>query len=260
MVYSLAISTCPNDTFMFHAILERRIDLRGLEFDVTLCDIQELNLGMQAERYDFCKASSVAALRAAESYELCASGAALGYGVGPLLLRRRDAPPLEEGARVLCPGESTTANALFRHFYPEGGDVSQVVFSDIMPALRDARADYGVVIHEGRFTYASFGLECVADLGTLWEERYAMPLPLGCVVANRRVPADSRQRFADVVRASVEYAYAHRQETLSTMRKYAQELDDNALWAHVELYVNDWSVDLGDQGRQAFSCLAEVLR
>ncbi len=87
-----------------------------------------------------------------------------------------------------------------------------------------------------------------------------MPLPLGCVVANRRVPADSRQRFADVLRAAVEYAYAHRQETLSTMRKYAQELDDNALWAHVELYVNDWSVDLGDQGRQAFSCLAEVLR
>lgn len=245
---------------MFHAILERRIDPLGLEFDITLCDIQELNLGMQAERYDFCKASSVAALRAAESYELCASGAALGYGVGPLLLRRRDAPPLEEGARVLCPGESTTANALFRHFYPEGKDVSQVVFSDIMPALRDGRADYGVVIHEGRFTYASFGLECVADLGTLWEERYTMPLPLGCVVANRRVPADIRQRFAEVTRASVEYAYANRPETLATMRRYAQELDDNALWAHVELYVNQWSVDLGERGRQAFDRLKEALR
>ena len=260
MVYSLAISTCPNDTFMFHAILERRIDLRGLEFEITLCDIQELNLGMQAERYDFCKASSVAALRVAESYELCASGAALGYGVGPLLLKRKDAPPLGSGARVLCPGESTTANALFRHFYPEGGEVSQVVFSDIMPALRDGRADYGVVIHEGRFTYESFGLECVADLGTCWEKRYQMPLPLGCVVASRRLPSEIRQVFAEVTRASVEYAYANRQETLATMRRYAQELDDNALWAHVELYVNEWSVDLGDVGRSAFERLSEVLR
>jgi 1,4-dihydroxy-6-naphthoate synthase len=260
MVYSLAISTCPNDTFMFHAILERKLDLRGMEFDITLRDIQDLNRGVLAERYDFCKASSVAALRAAEAYELCPSGAAVGYGVGPLLLSRHDAPPLEKGARVLCPGESTTANALFRHFYPECGDVSQVVFSEIMPALRDGRADYGVVIHEGRFTYARFGLECVEDLGTLWEARYTMPLPLGCVVANRRVPADSRQRFAEVARASVEYAYAHRDETLSTMRRYAQELDDKALWAHVELYVNQWSVDLGEVGIKAFDRLANTLR
>ena len=245
---------------MFHAILERRIDLRGLEFEITLCDIQELNLGMQAERYDFCKASSVAALRAVDSYELCPSGAALGYGVGPLLLKRKDAPLLGSGARVLCPGESTTANALFRHFYPEGGEVLQVVFSDIMPALQDDRADYGVVIHEGRFTYQSFGLECVADLGTCWEERYQMPLPLGCVVAHRRLPPEIRQLFAEVTRASVEYAYANRPETLTTMRRYAQELDDTALWAHVELYVNEWSVDLGEVGRQAFERLSEVLR
>ncbi|MEY4701257.1 MAG: 1,4-dihydroxy-6-naphtoate synthase [Pseudomonadota bacterium] len=259
MVYSLAISTCPNDTFMFHAILEHRIDLRGLEFEITLCDIQELNLGMQGERYDFCKASSVAALRAVESYELCPSGAALGYGVGPLLLKRKDAPPLGRRARVLCPGESTTANALFRHFYPDAGEVSQVVFSDIMPALRDGRADYGVVIHEGRFTYQTFGLEYVADLGTCWEERYQMPLPLGCVVAHRRLPPEIRQLFAEVTRASVEYAYANRPETLITMRRYAQELDDTALWAHVELYVNEWSVDLGDVGREAFERLSEVL-
>ena len=259
MRYRLGISTCPNDTFMFHGLMTGRVDTRGLEFDVTLCDIQELNHGMEQERFDLCKASAFAALQGAERRSVCDSGAALGYGVGPLLLRRPGAPALGEGARVLCPGESTTAAALFRHFFPECREIRHVVFSEIMPALIATRADYGVVIHEGRFTYQGCGLGCVADLGSLWEQKYSLPLPLGCIVARKDLPEEVRPIFERVVRDSIEYGYQHCEETLITMRQYAQELSDEALWAHVDLYVNQWSLALGEEGRSAFEALGESL-
>lgn len=259
MRYRLALSTCPNDTFMFHALMSGRIGLRDLEFDLTLCDIQELNQGMDEGRFDFCKASAFAALQQADRFEVCDSGAALGYGVGPLLLRRAGAPALGEGARVLCPGRSTTAAALFRHFFPEQNVMHHVVFSEIMPALRAHEADYGVVIHEGRFTYQSFGLELVADLGSLWEEQYSLPLPLGCIVARKDLPMDVRRTFESLVRKSIEYGCQHREEALLTMKRYAQELSEDALWAHVDLYVNQWSLSLGEEGQEAFRALGRVL-
>lgn len=260
MHFRLAISTCPNDTFMFHGLIERQINLRGLQFDITLCDIQELNQGMEQRSFDFCKASSFAALQHADQFEVCDSGAALGYGVGPLLLRRVGAPPVGGQARVLCPGRSTTAAALFRHFFPEQREIQHVIFSEIMPALQAAEADYGVVIHEGRFTYKNFGLERVADLGSLWEQRYSLPLPLGCIVARTDLPTDVRRTFENLVRESIEYGYQHREEALLTMRTYAQELSDDALWAHVDLYVNQWSRALGEEGRAAFLALGKLLK
>jgi 1,4-dihydroxy-6-naphthoate synthase len=259
MQYSFAFSPCPNDTFMMHAIMSGAVRTDGIAFDLSLHDIQELNTGMAAERFDLCKVSSVAALKNAHAYELCSVGAAVGYGVGPLLLARPGAPALERAAGVLCPGAATTAYALFQHFYPQAGAVRQCVFSEIMPALARGEADYGVVIHEGRFTYQGLGLECVADLGAMWEERYRVPLPLGCLVAHRRVAPAVRSAFEQTVRRSIEYSYNHRDEAYQTMRAHAQELDDQALWAHVDLYVNQWSLELGEIGQAAFTRLQEII-
>jgi 1,4-dihydroxy-6-naphthoate synthase len=147
---------------------------------------------------------------------------------------------------------------LFRHFFPQATFISHVVFSEIMPALEHGAADYGIVIHEGRFTYQESGLSLVADLGALWEEKYNVPLPLGCIVADRTLPIEHRKAVTSAIRRSIEYAYAHREETLPTMRRYAQELGDEVIWKHVELYVNEWSLDLGSKGREAFAIFERV--
>lgn len=258
MTLRVALSPCPNDTFVFHGLLAGKIALpSSVEFE--LLDIQELNEGLTSERFDICKVSSVAALRHRDTYEVCSVGAALGYGVGPLLVSRPGAVALGAGARVLAPGIDTTAFALMRHFFPKAADVRQVVFSEIMPALVRGDADYGVVIHEGRFVYRSLGLECVADLGGLWEERYRVPLPLGCLVAHRRVAREWKSAFEAAIRASIHYSYEHREHALLTMRTHAQELDDSAIWSHVDLYVNQWSVELGATGEAALMRLRELL-
>lgn len=260
MTYSLAISTCPNDTFMFHAILEGRIDLGDLDVSIELGDVQELNERVQRGELDFSKVSCFAAAVLAEQYEIVSAGAALGFGVGPLLLARPGAPALGAGARIICPGALTTAGLLFRRFFPHVPRAENRVFSEIMPALSRGEADYGVVIHEGRFTYQAMGLELVADLGALWEKEYRLPLPLGCVVASRKLPERVRHSFSELVRASVMYGFAHRAETLATMKRYAQELDEAVIWSHVDLYVNDWSVDLGSEGRRALEVFFDLVR
>jgi 1,4-dihydroxy-6-naphthoate synthase len=259
MRYKLGISTCPNDTFMFHALLERRIRCDGFDLEIELLDVQQLNEGLARGEFSFSKASCYGATLMRERFELCGAGAALGYGVGPLVLARRDPPELNESARVSAPGHMTTAFLLFRHFFPQASQVSHVVFSEIMPALQRGEADYGVVIHEGRFTYEANGLEFVADLGGLWEQAFDAPLPLGCIVADRTVPKQHRDAFEVAVRNSIEYAYAHAEETLPTMRRYAQELDDAVIWKHVELYVNQWSLELGEEGRRAFKVLEQMV-
>jgi 1,4-dihydroxy-6-naphthoate synthase len=259
MKYTLAFSPCPNDTFMMHGIMAGKVRSAGIEFDISLLDIQELNSAMVNERFDFSKVSSIAAVRNLSMYELCPTGAALGYGVGPLLLRRPGALALGEDSVVLCPGATTTACALFREFYPDAvGGIQHCLFSEIMPALEREEADYGVVIHEGRFTYKARGLELVADLGNLWEERFSLPLPLGCFVAHTRVGAAAQREVSELVRRSIEYGYSHREEVYETMKRHAQELDEQAIWSHVDLYVNEWSLALGQTGSAAFGQLRKL--
>ncbi len=259
----LGISTCPNDTFAFHAILERKIDLRDLDFHVELQDVEQLNERLLAGEFDVCKASFHAALLLTDEMGVLPSGSALGYGVGPLLLaarpesRKRDAGQSKR-ARVLCPGPHTTATLLYQLFHPSEGRIEHTVFSEIMPALQRGAADFGVCIHEGRFTYEQHGLALVEDLGTVWEESTGTPLPLGGILARWRLGSDVLDRVQAVVRDSIRYGIEHRQETLATMRRYAQELDDDVIFAHVDLYVNDWTLDLGAQGRAALAQLNEL--
>lgn len=256
-VIRLGISTCPNDTFAFHGLMSGAVDVRGLDFRVDLLDIEELNERLLRGAYDVSKASFHAALLAAGEVVVLPSGSALGFGVGPLLLAGTPGSvPSHAGELTLCPGRHTTASLLFDLFHPRSTRVEQVVFSEIMPRLRSGTADYGVCIHEGRFTWEHQGLALVEDLGTRWERETGAPLPLGGIVASRRLPTATLRDVQSVIRDSLLHALAHRDEALPTMRHHAQERDDAVLWKHVELYVNEWTVDLGVEGRRALGELA----
>ena len=259
---SVGISPCPNDTFAFHALLERRIETPGLELEFELADIEELNRGFLAGRFDACKVS-FAALGARPDVRVLSAGAALGFGVGPVLVAARGArlergsdgrPRIPAGARVLVPGEHTSANLLYGLFHRGEGRIEQALFSSILPALAAGEAEFGVCIHEGRFTYAGMGLALVEDLGARWEERERLPLPLGGI-ALRAGPVPG---LGEALVRSIDYARAHRDEALVTMRRHAQEDSDEVLWKHVELYVNDWTRDLGPVGARAVARLREL--
>ncbi len=253
----LAISTCPNDTFAFHGLLTRAVDWRGLEFEVELLDIEQLNTRMLQAEFDVCKVSFAAALAMASDVVVLPSGSALGFGVGPLLLAAEPATrPAEATQLTLCPGEQTTAALLFDMFHPRTTLVEQAVFSEIMPRLAARTADFGVCIHEGRFTWEAQGLHLVEDLGSRWEAETGCPLPLGGIVASRQLPADVIATVQRVIHDSLTLALANPAAALPTMRTHAQEFDDRVLMQHVELYVNEWTVELGDTGRRALAELA----
>ncbi|KAA5545182.1 1,4-dihydroxy-6-naphthoate synthase [Roseiconus nitratireducens] len=254
----LGISTCPNDTFAFHALLNRLVDWRGLDFQVQLLDIEDLNKGLFGGQFDVAKCSFHAALHLADAIWVLPSGSALGFGVGPLLLSARpDELPSGPDQLTLCPGKHTTATLLFRLFHPDTTTVQQVVFSDIMPRLRDQTADFGVCIHEGRFTWQSQGLALVEDLGTRWEQETGCPLPLGGLVGSRSLPSSILWTVQSVIADSLRFARANPDAALPTMRHYAQEFDDEVLMDHVRLYVNDWTTDLGPEGARSLQRLSE---
>jgi 1,4-dihydroxy-6-naphthoate synthase len=246
----IGISPCPNDTFVFHALLCGAVRPRGFDVEIHMHDVQTLNEMLLAGEIDASKVSFAAALRATRDTIVLRAGAALGFGVGPLLLKRPDAPPLAR-ARILCPGEHTTAALLYALFHAGEGRVEQTLFSDILPALEQGRADYGVCIHEGRFTFERYGLERVEDLGSTWEQRTHSPLPLGGIVARARLGPTTLRELDDAVRASYDYARKHPREALATAHEHALELDEDVLRAHVDLYVNAWTRDLGPEGEQA---------
>lgn len=253
----LGISTCPNDTFAFHGLITRAVDWRGLEFAVELCDIEQLNERLLRGEFDVCKASFHAALSVADKIVVLPSGSALGFGVGPLLLAAAEGTrPTGPDQLTLCPGRHTTAALLFALFYPQTTPVEHVVFSEIMPRLRAQTADFGVCIHEGRFTWQQQGLWLVADLGARWETATGCPLPLGGIVADRRLPHDTIATVQQVIHESLLFARADPHAALPTMRAHAQEFDDHVLMQHVDLYVNDWTVDLGAVGSSALAELS----
>ena len=253
----LGISTCPNDTFAFHGLLTGAVDWRGLDFQIELLDVETLNERLLAGDFDVCKTSFHAALLAADDVVVLPSGSALGFGVGPLLLAAEKAGrPTDAGQLTLCPGKHTTAALLFDLFHPRSSRVEHVVFSKIMPRLEARTADFGVCIHEGRFTWKAHVIELVEDLGTRWEMETACPLPLGGIVASRQLPAETIAVVQRVIHDSLALALHDRDAALPTMRTHAQEFDDRVLMQHVDLYVNDWTIDLGPTGARALDELS----
>lgn len=263
MKLRFGISPCPNDTFAFHGLLTGTSDRHGLDLEIVLLDVQELNERLARGELAAAKASFAQALRLTRDFGVLPVGSALGFGVGPLLVAQRSSsrrPPPDETSRILAPGEGTTATLLLRLFHPKATRIEQMRFDRIMPLVASGAADFGVVIHEGRFTYERHGLDCVEDLGTTWERQMKSPLPLGGLLARRDLGIDLHRRLAAAVRDSLAAARADRGGALLTMRRHAQELDDAAIWQHVELYVNEWTVELGEPGAAALAAFERAAR
>ncbi|MEZ6004880.1 MAG: 1,4-dihydroxy-6-naphthoate synthase [Planctomycetota bacterium] len=253
----LGLSTCPNDTFLIHGLYSGAVDPRGLSIEYTFADVQELNQGLRAGRFHVGKGSYALAIELEDRLDPLPVGSALGFGVGPVLLAAETRAAALESPRVLCPGADTTATLLLRILHPEWTRIEQVVFSEIMPALSAGAADLGVCIHEGRFTYQAAGLHCLEDLGATWEQQTGAPLPLGGLFARRDLDPELRTRIEALLVESLEYGWAHREETVVTMTRFAQEMTPAVQFQHVDLYVNGWTRDLGDEGRRAIALLRE---
>lgn len=253
----VGISTCPNDTFTFHALLTGAVVPADFDIEIELSDVQTLNERVRDGEFDAAKASFAAVIDRASDVVILPVGSALGHGVGPVVLRR---PGGSSADVVLAPGEHTTATLLWRIFHPADGPLTQVVFSEIMPALARGDARLGVCIHEGRFTYQAHGLELAEDLGQRWEEATHLPLPLGGIVARRRLGDVMLAALATAVSDSLAYARSHPDDALQTMRRYAQEDSDDVLWKHVELYVTSETASLSAKGRAALAELARRAR
>lgn len=259
MLISMGISTCPNDTFACAGLLAGDVTVDGVDLDVRLADVQALNEALAAGAFDVAKASFRAALDMSDRFGVLPVGAALGFGNGPLLLAARPGAVPDSRARVLCPGAGTTASLLYRLFHGVG-EVRHVVFDRIMPALEAGEADFGVCIHEGRFTWESRGLSLVGDLGARWEAETGAPLPLGGLLARRDLEPAVRDAVVTAVRESLRRSLADPPAALPTMRRWAAELDDGVIMKHVDLYVNEWTMRLGDTGRRALAELSARAR
>lgn len=236
---------------MFDAIVNRRIDLGRFKFDVEYYDIEELNDRVLGGTPDISKISCAILPSIEASYHLCSSGAALGRGNGPLLVKPQGGIlPIR---RVAVPGISTTATALLRRFFPEVETITPILFSEIATLVERGEFDAGILIHEGRFVYHQQNLELVADLGVLWEQSTQLPLPLGGIVMRKSLFEANYSSFEMLLRRSVEYAFANPNISRSYIKEHAQELDDAVIEAHIALFVNKYSLDLGVDGRRAIT-------
>ena len=263
MKLTLAFSPCPNDCFIFDAMVHNRIDLEGLEFVVRLGDVEALNTAAFAEEVAITKLSFHAYAYCADRYVLLDAGSALGRNCGPLLISRRPITVDEAAAgalRIAIPGKYTTANVLLGYAFPRAQDKTELLFSDIEGAVLDGRYDAGLIIHENRFTYEAKGLKKIIDLGEYWESTTGAPIPLGGIVIRRSLPDIIKQKVNRVIRRSVEYAFAHREASLPYVRAHAQEMSEEVMYKHIDLYVNEYSVDLGPEGRRAVELLFEKAR
>jgi len=263
MELTFGFSPCPNDCFMFDAIVNRRIDLEGLQLSVRMADVEALNKAAFAREIDVTKLSYHAYAYCAASYVLLDAGSALGRGCGPLLISKRTIASEDVAAgnlSIAIPGKYTTANFLLGLAFPAARNKTELVFSSIEPALQDELYDAGLIIHENRFTYEANGLKKVIDLGEFWERETGAPIPLGGIAINRSLPDEAKHSVNRVVRRSVEYAFAHRAASLPFVREHAQEMSEDVMYRHIDLYVNEYSVDLGKDGRRAVEILFEKAR
>ena len=250
---TLAFSSCPNDTFMFHALVSGLIDTEGLSFDVDIHDVEELNERALRGVYDVSKISYHGWFTVRDNYEMLSSGSALGWDCGPLLVcRSGDGDVLKRrGLRIAVPGRFTTGALLCSLAYPGLGEQVPMLFSDIESAVVQGDVDLGILIHEGRFTYLDKGLDLVCDLGSWWQRTSGCPIPLGGIAVRRSLGSEFASCFDRVLRRSIQYAFAHPEASREYVASYARELSADIQEKHIELFVNRFSLDLGVEGRRA---------
>jgi len=259
MKLSLGFSPCPNDTFIFEAMVHGRVDTEGVSFDWFLADVEELNRRAMEGTVDVTKMSFHAYALAAANFLILDSGSALGRSNGPLVVSRRRIYPDElENALIAIPGRYTTANLLFSIFWPGASRKREYLFSDIPEAVMSGEVDAGLIIHETRFTYQSLGLKKVADTGEYWEKMTDMPVPLGGIVVHRSVNEDIAAKVSRSIRRSIRYAWDDPSASVDFIRRNAREIDSIVTKEHISLYVNDFSLSLGQEGKSAIERLYSV--
>ncbi|MGE4297413.1 MAG: 1,4-dihydroxy-6-naphthoate synthase [Desulfovibrionaceae bacterium] len=253
---TLGYSPCPNDTYIFHALAAGLTPVAGYATDIFLADVEELNALAAKGIPDVVKVSTAAAAGLLDTYVLLRAGGAMGFGCGPVLVGRDDRP-LEayRNATVAIPGRRTTANLLLECHGGFAGPRLELVFDQVMPAVAEGRADLGVVIHEGRFTYAAHGLRKRLDLGQWWEEAFALPLPLGCIAIRRSLGPDAAKAVQRAIRASLAHANADPVAPWDYITAHAQEMDPEVIRNHIATFVTPFSHDIGDAGEHAMRTL-----
>lgn len=263
MKLTLGFSPCPNDTFIFDALIHHKIDTEGLEFEVFYDDVETLNQKAFRGELDITKLSYHAFAYVVDKYVLLDAGSALGFGVGPLLISNVEFSISDlnnADHKIGIPGKYTTANFLLGLALPDATDKQELVFSEIEDAVLSGKVDVGLIIHENRFTYQDKGLKKIIDLGDYWEKQTGCAIPLGGIVANRNLPMDVQYKINRVLKKSVEFAFANPKSGLEFIRLHAQEMSEEVMYKHIELYVNKYSVDLGKEGRKAIQILFDTAR
>ena len=256
MKLTLGFSPCPNDTFIFDALINKKIDTEGLEFDAMLEDVETLNQWALQGKLDITKLSFPAFFQSLDKYVLLNSGSALGKGVGPLLISENEQEISNvELSSIAIPGLNTTANMLLGFAFPYARNKKPMLFSEIEDAILAGKTDLGVIIHENRFTYQQKGLHKVMDLGEYWENKMKMPIPLGGIAVKRNIDAEIQKKIDNLIRKSLEYAFTNYPLITDYVKKHSQTMSEDVMRQHIELYVNDYSVDLGDEGKKAISVL-----
>lgn len=246
----LGYSFCPNDTFIFYALTHGKIPLET-EIKEILEDVETLNQWAKESRLELTKISYHAYAHVLDKYIALRAGGALGRGVGPLLVSKK---PIAEIKTVASPGAMTTAQLLLKLAQPQLETVF-MRYDHIMPAVESGQVDAGLIIHESRFTYAQHGLNKLLDLGQWWEAQTGLPIPLGAILARRDLPQATLQQLNRAVRASLEYAYQHPLEPKAYIKQHANEMEESVMQAHIDLYVNEFSLDVGIEGEKAVQVL-----
>ena len=268
MKLTLGFSPCPNDTFIFDALIHHKIDTEGLTFEVLFEDVETLNQKALHGELDITKLSFHAFAHVIDKYALLNAGSALGFGVGPLLICKQEnldriqsllnAPSTTLSTAI--PGKYTTANFLLGIAYPQLTNKKEMVFNEIESALLNDKVDIGLIIHENRFTYQEKGLAKILDLGNYWEQLTGCAIPLGGIVINRKLHITIQQKVDRLIRKSVEYAFANPKSGIDFIRNHAQEMSEDVMYKHIELYVNQFSINLGKEGRNAIETLFDMAK
>jgi 1,4-dihydroxy-6-naphthoate synthase len=260
MKLTFAFSPCPNDTFMFEPMVNARIDLLGFDFAYVLDDVENLNKSAILGLHDITKLSFNAYTRLSDIYQLLTSGSALGNNCGPLLISKRpiDDVPIEK-LKIAVPGFNTTAYLLLKYAFPNLEHVQELLFSDIENAVANGKVDAGVIIHENRFTYSNKGLHKIIDLGEYWENKTNSPIPLGGIAVKRSLPEEVKQKLNYILFQSIKFAFENPTSGIDFIKSNAQEMDENVMFSHINLYVNNYSKDLGDDGKNAINVLFKTV-
>ncbi len=261
MKLTLGFSPCPNDTFIFDALVNKKIDTGDFEFETVLEDVQTLNQWALQGKLDISKISYGVLPLVLNNYDLLDAGGALGKGVGPLLIAKKQIDlSVINDCTIAIPGKNTTAHLLFLLAFPQAVKKQFLVFNEIEDAVLSGKVDCGVIIHENRFTYQQRGLIKLIDLGEFWEQKTGCPIPLGGIVMNKKFDNEIQQKINALIKKSVEFAFSNYPQLPDYVKQHSQEMEEHVMRQHIDLYVNNYSITLGEDGKNAIEMLLKVYR